>query len=66
MQHDAREKPLDRTCHTDPLSYVAAGTDEAEDTEHLVPYEEDAVFKGPAGSVLAGPMAKLNNFWVEK
>ena len=63
---DTRDKPLDRTCHADPLSYVAAGTDENDPIDHMAPYAEDAVFKGAIGPVHANAMNKLNGFWVSK
>lgn len=63
---DARDKPLPKDNHTDSLSYIEAGTDRAEDIEHLSPYAEDAVFKGPTGAVLAQSMNKVGGFWVQK
>jgi len=63
---DPRDKPIDHRNHTDPISYVAAGTDDMEETDHLTPYAEYSVFKGVTGPVHAAPLDHLNSFWVMK
>jgi len=63
---DARDKPLDHKNHTDAISYVAAGTDDVDEADHLPPYAEYSVFKGVTGPVHAEKLDHLNGFWVMK
>ena len=63
---DARDKPLEPENHTDQMSYIAAGTDQVEETDHAEPYAEDTVFKGAIGPVHAQSLNHSNHFWVLK
>jgi|GEM_PF-6807782 len=64
--HDVRDRPLEPEKHTDQISYITAGTDHVEETDHADPYTEDAVFKGMTGPVRAQPLNHSNHFWVLK